>query len=130
AVFSGTVATFTPDTTVGPSGLLTATIDWGDGTTSAGLVSGDDASGYAVSGTHTYADSGVYTAAVLVVDERNGAGTLVNDTATISNVAPTATLAGLPSTISEGAVVSGVGSGADISPADQAALAFQWSVTK
>src|SRR5206468_11286199 len=30
----------------------------------------------------------------------------------------------------EAAVVSGVGSGADISPADQAALAFQWSVTK
>jgi hexosaminidase len=51
-------------------GDVTATIDWGDGTTSAGTVTGTPAttttidSLYAVSGAHSYAHAGVYHATV------------------------------------------------------------------
>jgi hypothetical protein len=55
APFSGTVVTFTtPDTIDGP-GSFTATITWGDGSTSAGVLSGSGGA-FTVSGTHTYAD--------------------------------------------------------------------------
>jgi CSLREA domain-containing protein len=55
APFSGTVVTFTtPDTIDGP-GSFTATITWGDGSTSAGAISGSGGA-FTVSGTHTYAD--------------------------------------------------------------------------
>ncbi len=49
--FTGTVATFAaPGGTTG----LTATIDWGDGTTSTGTIVADPHGGYDVTGTHTY----------------------------------------------------------------------------
>ncbi|HEU5144833.1 MAG TPA: ExeM/NucH family extracellular endonuclease, partial [Dermatophilaceae bacterium] len=41
----------------------TATIDWGDGTTSAGTISGDT-----VTGSHTYAAAGIHTVTVTVTD--------------------------------------------------------------
>ena len=49
--FTGTVATFTA-----PGGVtgLTATIDWGDGSTSTGTIVADPHGGYDVTGTHTY----------------------------------------------------------------------------
>src|SRR5262249_46356993 len=54
APFSGTVATFTtPDTIDGPASF-TATITWGDGSTSAGVISGSGGT-FTVSGSHTYA---------------------------------------------------------------------------
>jgi hypothetical protein len=117
STFSGTVATFTPDTTVGPVDAFTATIDWGDGQTSDGTIVEDGTGGYVVSGTHTYADNGVYTAAVLVVDERNGAGSLVNDTVTVANVAPTVTLGGDPSGV-RGQTLNFAGTFADPGSAD------------
>ena len=49
--FTTVVATFTDPT--GSPGDYTATIDWGDGTTSAGTVAGS-AGSFAVTGTHTY----------------------------------------------------------------------------
>src|SRR5262249_55891866 len=42
------------------AGDLTATIDWGDGTSSAGTVSGGSGS-FAVDGSHTYANGGEHT---------------------------------------------------------------------
>ncbi|GAA4577095.1 family 20 glycosylhydrolase [Planotetraspora kaengkrachanensis] len=53
-------------------GALTATIEWGDGTSSTGTLSGREATNqtvnglYTVSGDHTYAGSGVYEAKVTV----------------------------------------------------------------
>jgi PKD repeat protein len=49
----------------------TATIDWGDGSTSAAAVDGSAAAGEA-SGSHTYAAPGVYTVAVRVMDGDGG----------------------------------------------------------
>jgi hypothetical protein len=52
--FSGLVATFTDANTSATAGSFTATINWGDGTTSAGVITADPKGGFHVSGTHTY----------------------------------------------------------------------------
>jgi len=82
AGLSGTIATFTDGTLLLPctgSSSYTATIDWGDGTSSAGGV--DQASSmllgacnYTVSGSHSYAEAGSYTYSVTV----NGPGGQLN----------------------------------------------------
>ena len=69
-LFSGNVATFTDsDGEMGASGSFTATIDWGDGTgTTTGTVTqpGGPGTAYAVSGSHTYATSGLKTLTVTI----------------------------------------------------------------
>ena len=68
--FSGAVATVAAPGA--PLAELSATVDWGDGTTSDATVSGTQASPtsinslYAVNGSHTYARSGTYHAQVTV----------------------------------------------------------------
>jgi hypothetical protein len=57
------VATFTDTDTGNVADDLTAPIDWGDGTTTAGTVAGSNGS-FSVSGTHTYATSGQDTITV------------------------------------------------------------------
>ena len=52
-----TIASFTDSNTTDSACGFTATIDWGDGTPSAGTVTGSNGS-FAVSGGHTYADEG------------------------------------------------------------------------
>ena len=42
----------------------TATIDWGDGNTSAGVITQDDSGAFHVSGSHEYTDAGEYYAGV------------------------------------------------------------------
>ena len=72
--FSGVVATFkSPDSTARPE-LYTATILWGDGQVSAGVVGFDTAQGvYTVKGIHTYQFEGVYA---VQVDIGSGGTTL------------------------------------------------------
>ena len=59
AAFSAVVAHFS-----GGAGPYSASIAWGDGQTSAGVIG----SGDSVSGTHTYAEEGGYSASVTVTD--------------------------------------------------------------
>ena len=68
--FSGTVATFTDSNPKFFSSDFTATIDWGDGTTSAGEITQQAGSGSAfiVSGSHTYAEFGGYPLTISVQD--------------------------------------------------------------
>ena len=67
---SGTWATFTDANPDDPSSSYTATIDWGDGSsTSTGTVAGFDDQ-YVVSGSHTYSAVGNYTVTVSVTDGR------------------------------------------------------------
>ncbi len=54
-MFTGAVATVHDPGSTDPASAFTATIDWGDGTTTAGTVTGSNGN-YTVSGSHTYAD--------------------------------------------------------------------------
>jgi hypothetical protein len=67
--FTGVVAAFT-DTDTSTATDYTATIDWGDGTTSAGVIASSSAHGFGftVSGSHTYSEEGQYPIAVTVHD--------------------------------------------------------------
>jgi PKD repeat protein len=62
----------------------TATIDWGDGTSTAGTVAAGQ-----VGGSHAYADNGAYTVIVTVTDDTGLFGT-DSVIATVNNVAPVA----------------------------------------
>ena len=53
------------DGTLG-AGSFSATITWGDGATSSGVVASNGVGGFSVSGTHTYADEGSYPTSVSV----------------------------------------------------------------
>jgi hypothetical protein len=65
---TSTIAFFAdPNLTSSPSDF-TATINWGDGTTSTGVVSRKSATVLRVVGTHTYATAALYTATVTVTD--------------------------------------------------------------
>ncbi len=78
--FSGTVATFTDANPKFFSSDFTATIDWGDGTTSAGSISQQAGSGspFIVAGSHTYAEFGGYPLSVTVQDPDAGIDTVGN----------------------------------------------------
>src|SRR6185437_15960747 len=72
--FNGTVATFTDTYTGNTSGDFTASIDWGDGTTTAGTVSGGSGT-FTVSGGHTYAAGGSDSVKVTLTDDTPGTAT-------------------------------------------------------
>ena len=58
--------------------VLSATVDWGDGTHSAGKISGNFSTGeWNVLGTHTYAKAGTYKVAVKVLSHVVGAPSTV-----------------------------------------------------
>jgi hypothetical protein len=65
--FSGTVATFTDADPHGTVSDYTATIAWGDGSSSAGTVTANGSS-FAVNGSHSYAVLGPYTITVQISD--------------------------------------------------------------
>jgi RHS repeat-associated protein len=88
--FSGTVATFTPwaSSSSGSGGLAgsgsglttyTASINWGDGSTSPGSVSGTS-----VWGDHTYMEEGSYTVSVTITDS-SGSSEGVTETANVAD---------------------------------------------
>ncbi len=69
--FNGVVANFSDTYAGNTAGDFTATIDWGDGTTTPGIVSGA-AGAFSVSGSHTYADEGTYNLLVTLADDAPG----------------------------------------------------------
>jgi hypothetical protein len=69
-----TVATFTDTDTAALANDFVATVDWGDGTTTAGTVAGVNGA-FTVSGTHTYTTSGPDTVTVRVADDAPGTAT-------------------------------------------------------
>jgi glycosyltransferase involved in cell wall biosynthesis len=72
--FNGTVATFTDTNINNVASDFVATIDWGDGTTTSGVVT-DEAGQIGVSGTHTYVTSGTDTATVTLTEDAPGTAT-------------------------------------------------------
>ena len=68
APFSGAVATVTDPGPAATAAEYTASIDWGDSSSSAGTVSGPTGGPFTVSGTHTYGEEGSYTVTTTVTD--------------------------------------------------------------
>ena len=58
--FTGEVASFVDGTTTAKSSKLTATIYWGDSTTSSGTITGSTGGPFDVSGSHTYSTAGTF----------------------------------------------------------------------
>jgi len=68
--FKGSTATFTDGNPDGTSSDFSATIEWGDGTESAGVVSAGEGHGpYTVSGSHTYSFTGPVTITTKITDD-------------------------------------------------------------
>jgi hypothetical protein len=68
APFSGVLATFTDADPAGAVSDYTATIVWGDGSTSPAVVTANRRGGFDVSGANTYAAAGAYTFSVQIAD--------------------------------------------------------------
>jgi hypothetical protein len=83
APFSGVVATFTNADPFGGPGSYTATITWGDGQTSAGVITDAGGGIFRVSGSHTYADPNNTTFTV-TISHKLGYTTSVTATGTAS----------------------------------------------
>ena len=89
STFTGAVATFTELDGGEPAADFTATINWGDGTTSAGTITESNVGVYTVSGTHRYAP-GAYTLSV-TVDNLGNAFTSIASMPTAASGATAAT---------------------------------------
>lgn len=87
ASFSGTVATFTDPDTSATASEYTASIEWGDGHSSAGTVSGLGGK-FIVEGEHTYAEEGSYTITVTITDVDNASNSATaTSTANVADAA-------------------------------------------
>jgi VCBS repeat-containing protein len=90
-----TVATFSDTDATQAASTFTASINWGDGTTTSGIISGANGS-FTVSGGHVYADEGQNTATVTVTSTFAGTQLSLSGTVAVSDALLTAT----PGTIS------------------------------
>ncbi|HYR15729.1 MAG TPA: hypothetical protein VEQ67_16160, partial [Mycobacterium sp.] len=122
APFSGTVATFTDPDASSTASEYSATVNWGDGSSSAGTVSGASGGPFTVTGSHTYAEEGTYSTSVVIEDVDNPTNSATaSGSATVGDAAltagPVAVISG-----TEGSSVSGtVGSFSDANPGATAA---------
>jgi len=81
--FQAEIAELNDDNRLSQPGDFAATINWGDGTSSAGTITGDEGR-YGIEGAHTYATAGSFR---VIVSVQNGGRTVVLDPGTIT-VAP------------------------------------------
>jgi photosystem II stability/assembly factor-like uncharacterized protein len=79
---SGVVATFTDADPAATASDYSASIDWGDGTTSAGSVSAAPSGGFQVAGSHSYGEDGTFHIKVTISDA--AATTTATATASVS----------------------------------------------
>jgi hypothetical protein len=101
--FTATVAKFTTPNSSAQAGDFTATINWGDATTSVGTVTGSGGS-FSVSGTHTYAGPGNLQIVVTLSDDAPGTATA--QATAITNATVTGAT-GVDLTATEGLLASG-----------------------
>lgn len=69
AAVAATVATFASSDTAAAAGDFTATIDWGDGSSSAGTMSSNGDGGFNITASHKYAEEATDTIQVTVADK-------------------------------------------------------------
>jgi hypothetical protein len=77
--FSGEVASVSDPDPNATAAEYSATIDWGDGTTSAGTISGPIGGPFSVVGDHTYAEEGTYSVTVTITDVDTSTNTATAD---------------------------------------------------
>ena len=83
--FDGSVAAFTASAAAAAASDFTATIDWGDGTsTTSGTVTSTGNGGFLISGNHVYAEQGSFKVAVTLNDKSNNTVTAA-DAITVSD---------------------------------------------
>ena len=106
-----TVATFRDTTLTAPNGAspnvasdFVATVNWGDGTTSTGAISGSGLA-FTVTGAHTYANNGQFSVVVDVSEGDNGQA-VASTSAQSSALIGLAAVAGSSTTIAEGTSVA------------------------
>jgi hypothetical protein len=79
-----TVATFTDTNLAAPASDFSASIDWGDGMTSTGTISGSSGA-FSVNGSHTYSEDGAHSIKVKIADDTPGTATAtVTSTANVA----------------------------------------------
>ena len=91
--FTGAVATFT-DVTPAPTTAYSATIDWGDGTITAGMIQLQPGGGFRVLGTHTCQTPGQVYGVLVTVNKTLGTIPPATESATVTDTA-TVTIASL-----------------------------------
>jgi hypothetical protein len=119
AVVTGTMATFTDPDTLDSASDFSATINWGDGTSSSGTITGANGS-FSVTGRHNYGAAGSFPIAVTISQAGDPLNSVsANDTAIIT-AAPAPVLTGAPPVItSTGAELTGA-----VNPSGLATTAF------
>jgi hypothetical protein len=85
STFSGTLATFSDADPNGTVGDYTATINWGDGTSSAGTVTAAASGGFAVTGAHLYAEEAQNLPISVVIADVGGARSTSTGTANVAD---------------------------------------------
>ncbi|HET6880071.1 MAG TPA: TIGR03118 family protein [Pirellulales bacterium] len=85
ALLNGQVATFVDGNPNPDLNDFTATVDWGDGTLTSGLVSNVLGTTFAVAGSHTYAAAGNDTITVTIKDA-GGSKAVVSETAVVTDI--------------------------------------------
>jgi hypothetical protein len=85
--FKGNVATFIGSIIGGTASNYTASINWGDGHTTSGIIRPTGNNNFSVYGTNTFAAAGVYTVKITIKDS-NGASTVVTTTITVADAVP------------------------------------------
>ena len=119
--FSGPVARITDPDTSASASAYSASIDWGDGTRSAGTVVANSTGGFDVRGDHTYASAGSYSAVVSIQDS-GGSSARATFTATVSQPTPTAVLSIVTPSPSAGSPVTLSGAALERRPRDDRVL--------
>jgi streptogramin lyase len=104
--FTGTVASFIDPDTLLDASHFTATIGWGDGSTSTGTVAGEGGE-FTVSGTHSYAEEGPFTVSVNLLETAPGtAGVTVTAPVTVVGPVSRFVVSGVPTPSTAGAAGS------------------------
>jgi hypothetical protein len=120
------VASFTDADPNGTLADYTATIDWGDGSSSAGTIASDGQGGWTVSGSHLYATAGAFTVAT-TVNDAGGATANASGSATVSHGILTAAANNISGT--EGTAIAGTTVVAHFTDTNASAVAGDFTAT-
>jgi hypothetical protein len=122
--FSGPVGTFTTGSAADQAGDFIASIQWGDGTSSAGTIASVGRANFSISGTHSYPEGGSYTARIAITRTSDGRSASSTTTATVSDAPLSATAASV--SLSEGILANAVlATFTDADPAPTTAALYQ-----